>query len=135
MSEQTDVHKKSIKISPTTIRTLKLFEYKGFHVMLQAAGYIFQYVIFKDGQWRTSFVTDLDTQDTLCKDCNLASYIEYSDFEMVRITSYIEDMAKATIDVVLDPDILDKHEKEEVIVDVLEDNAGIKKEKVGDAVN
>lgn len=94
-------------LSVDKVRTLKLFEFEGYHIHIQAVGKIFQAILFKNTQWWTHYVYDEDSTRE-----------KYSTFEMVRITDYVADMAKA-LALVLEGK-MDLSEEAKTITEVLE---------------
>lgn len=81
---------------PMRLKIFRIFEYEGFFILIQGVGVLFQALIFKDGVWRQNYFTDSDDKK------------EYKAHEIVRVITYLSDMAKATVDVVRGVVVKDK---------------------------
>lgn len=138
MNEKFEINKFDIKV------LVKPFEYKEMAVNIEQVGYIFKYNIYdpKTKNWYSSFVTDEERcVNKICESCGQEKLMKksYQPEEIVKIADYVRDMAKATIDLIVNKDQLSELEddtevqKGAVIVEALENNVKHSKKELEDA--
>lgn len=102
------------KLVKNPIRILRITEYKGYSVLVQQVvpQHIFQFIIAKNGKFWQGFNTIVPQKGFSKK---------HADDDVVRAAVVTLDMAYATIEAMINPDLLKDNEGAAEVVKILED--------------
>lgn len=101
------------KITKNPVRILKLSEYKGYHILIQQIipQHIFQFIIAKDGNFWQGFNTIVPNQGFTKR---------HEEDDVLKAALLTLDQAFATVEALINPDLLKDNERGEEVLKILE---------------